>query len=297
MPRSLQHAALPAQVVLPALPLRRNIRHLSVKQLRVHHVPHNRRHATAAQHTQRHNFVPPLLHNHERNAKRVLAHVLHALEPHADRVGRHALHLSVLVVLVAAPERRVAGGVVVLEEVRRSNRAGVRVAVLALECVQHERTRRQLVQRVRLLLLPRCLVLFLRSTNSRCRRPRSCCHHSHRETRKRVWMCVESTATVIVRRGHRGTVRHASAHTEQRPQPAVQKQRGEEKRMTPRAGNTFTHGGHRAAVLPFQHGTQANVPPSPKSIHAERCANTCVCWKSRKRSTGRHIRTARGKAG
>ncbi|ESS61675.1 hypothetical protein TCDM_10710 [Trypanosoma cruzi Dm28c] len=93
-----------------------------------------------------------------------------------------------------------------------------------------------------------------------------CCNHSHRETRKSVWMCAESTATVIVRGGHRGTIRHASSHTEQRPKPAVQKQRGEEKRMTPRAGNTFTHGGHRAAALPFQHGMQANVPPSPRAF-------------------------------
>ncbi|ESS62633.1 hypothetical protein TCDM_09687 [Trypanosoma cruzi Dm28c] len=103
MPRSFQHASLPAQVVLPALPLRRNVRHLSVKQLRVHHAPHNRRHATAAEHPQRHNVVPPLLHNHERNAQRVLAHVLHAPQPPADQVGRHALHLVVLVVLVADP--------------------------------------------------------------------------------------------------------------------------------------------------------------------------------------------------
>ncbi|EKG02356.1 hypothetical protein TCSYLVIO_006619 [Trypanosoma cruzi] len=44
--------------------------------------------------------------------------------------------------------------------------------------------------------------------------------------------------------------------------------------MIPRAGNTLTHGGHRAAALPFQHGTQAHVPLSPKSIHAEHCANT-----------------------
>ncbi|KAF5219314.1 hypothetical protein ECC02_007740 [Trypanosoma cruzi] len=40
-------------------------------------------------------------------------------------------------------------------------------------------------------------------------------------------MCAESTATVIVGGGHRGTVRHASAHTEQRPHPAKQKQMGE----------------------------------------------------------------------
>ncbi|EKF98025.1 hypothetical protein TCSYLVIO_011087, partial [Trypanosoma cruzi] len=55
-----------------------------------------------------------------------------------------------------------------------------------------------------------------------------CCNHSHRETRKSVWMCAESTATVIVRGGHHGTVLHALAHTKQRPQPAEQKQRGEE---------------------------------------------------------------------
>ncbi|RNF03763.1 hypothetical protein TcG_11010 [Trypanosoma cruzi] len=46
--------------------------------------------------TQRHNVVLPLLHNHERSAQRVLAHVLHALQPHADQFGRHALHVVVL---------------------------------------------------------------------------------------------------------------------------------------------------------------------------------------------------------
>ncbi|ESS60884.1 hypothetical protein TCDM_11565 [Trypanosoma cruzi Dm28c] len=123
-----------------------------------------------------------------------------------------------------------------------------------------------------------------------------CRNHSHRETRKSVWMCAESTATVIVRGGHRGTVRHAPAHTEQRPKPAVQKQRGVG-RMTPRAGNTFTHGGHRAPALPFQHGTQANVPPSPKHSCRALCKYLfSVCWKSR-RSTGRHINTARRTAG
>ncbi|RNC32536.1 hypothetical protein TcCL_Unassigned04843, partial [Trypanosoma cruzi] len=106
----------------------RNVRHLlSVKQLRV---LHNRRHAPAAQHTQRHNVVPPILHNHERNAQRVLAHVLHALQPNADQVGRHALQL--LVLLLVAPKRRVAGGTAVLEEMRSSNRPSVRLTVLAV---------------------------------------------------------------------------------------------------------------------------------------------------------------------
>ncbi|EKF32244.1 hypothetical protein MOQ_003908 [Trypanosoma cruzi marinkellei] len=40
-------------------------------------------------------------------------------------------------------------------------------------------------------------------------------------------MCAESTATLIVRGDHRGTLRHVSAHTEQRPHPAEQKQREE----------------------------------------------------------------------
>ncbi|RNC34998.1 hypothetical protein TcCL_Unassigned02175, partial [Trypanosoma cruzi] len=60
---------------------------------------------------------------------------------------------------------------------------------------------RNRVQQVRP-LVPRRLVP-LRSTNSRCRRPRSCRTHSHRGTRKSVWMCAESTATVIIRGGHR----------------------------------------------------------------------------------------------
>ncbi|EKF26384.1 hypothetical protein MOQ_009925, partial [Trypanosoma cruzi marinkellei] len=52
---------------------------------------------------------------HERNAQRVLAHVLHALQPHADQAGSHALHLVALLVFVAAPQRRVTG-VAVLDE-------------------------------------------------------------------------------------------------------------------------------------------------------------------------------------
>ncbi|ESS60751.1 hypothetical protein TCDM_11702 [Trypanosoma cruzi Dm28c] len=57
--------------------------------------------------------------------------------------------------------------------------------------------------------------------------------------------------------------------------------------MTPRAGNTFTHGGHRAAVLPFQHEMQANVQLSPR----HHCRALCkylfsVCWKSRKKRRG-----------
>ncbi|RNF11551.1 hypothetical protein TcG_09198 [Trypanosoma cruzi] len=46
---------------------------------RVLHLSHNRRHAPAAQ---CHNVVPPLLPNHQRNAQRVPAHVLHVLQPH-----------------------------------------------------------------------------------------------------------------------------------------------------------------------------------------------------------------------
>ncbi|RNF07378.1 hypothetical protein TcG_10362 [Trypanosoma cruzi] len=114
----------------------------AVQQLRVIHFFHSLRHATATQHTQRHNVVPPLLPNHERNTQRILIHVL------------HALHVVLLLVFVAAPRSLAAGGIVVLEEVRRSNRAGVRVAVLALQLVQQERARRQLFQRVHFLLPP-----------------------------------------------------------------------------------------------------------------------------------------------
>ncbi|KAF5216517.1 hypothetical protein ECC02_010711 [Trypanosoma cruzi] len=56
-----------------------------------------------AQHTQRHDVVPPLLPNHERSTQLVLAHVLHALQPPADPPHRHALHLVVLIVLGADP--------------------------------------------------------------------------------------------------------------------------------------------------------------------------------------------------
>ncbi|KAF8289701.1 hypothetical protein TcBrA4_0139460 [Trypanosoma cruzi] len=70
---------------------------------------------------QRHNVVPPLLPMMSATPNAYLRTCSMRWKP-ADQVGRHELHLVVLVVLVAAPERRVAGGVVVLEEVRRSNR-------------------------------------------------------------------------------------------------------------------------------------------------------------------------------
>ncbi|RNC52507.1 hypothetical protein TcCL_ESM10248 [Trypanosoma cruzi] len=92
----------------------------AVQQLRVIHFFHSLRHATATQ----------------------LTHVL------------HALHVVLLLVFVAAPQSLAAGGIAVLEEVRRSNRAGVRVSVLALQLVQQERARRQLFQRVNFLLPP-----------------------------------------------------------------------------------------------------------------------------------------------
>ncbi|KAF5215004.1 hypothetical protein ECC02_012344 [Trypanosoma cruzi] len=56
-----------------------------------------------AQHTQRHNVVPPLFANDERSTQRVLAHVSHALQPHADQPHRHAPHLVVLVVGADTP--------------------------------------------------------------------------------------------------------------------------------------------------------------------------------------------------
>ncbi|EAN99563.1 hypothetical protein Tc00.1047053504081.370 [Trypanosoma cruzi] len=99
-----------------------------------------------------------------------------------------------------------------------------------------------------------------------------CRNHSHRETGKSVWMCAENTATVIFRVGHRGTVRHASSHTEQRMHPAVQKQ--EERRMTPRAGNTLTHGGASCSGVAISARDASQRPAVAKSIHAERCANT-----------------------
>ncbi|RNC40171.1 hypothetical protein TcCL_NonESM10375 [Trypanosoma cruzi] len=96
----------------------------SVKQLRVLHVPHNRRHAPAAQHPQRHSVVPPLLSNHERNTQRVQAHVLHALQPQADQVGRHELHLVVLRVLGADPHILSIHGLVLREAAERRHVCG-----------------------------------------------------------------------------------------------------------------------------------------------------------------------------
>ncbi|EKF28747.1 hypothetical protein MOQ_007495 [Trypanosoma cruzi marinkellei] len=179
-----------------------------------------------------------------------------------------------------APQCRTAGGVAVLEEVRRRNRASVRVAVLALQRIQQKRARRQLVQQVRP-LLPRRLVL--RITVCIFRRLFSCCIHSHRETRNSVCMCAESTVSVIIGRGHRGAVRHASAHTEQHPHTG--KQNRGERRMTPRAGNTAppTAGTH-ATASPSQHGTQANVTPSSKAFLRNTVQTfVCVCVLKRQK--------------
>ncbi|KAF5222735.1 hypothetical protein ECC02_004312 [Trypanosoma cruzi] len=92
------------------------------------------------------------------------------------------------------------------------------------------------------------------------------------------------------------------------------------KRMTPRAGNTLTHGGHRAGASVGLRRNAKSVPHASiqwhrnshrrhtrsslaisardatqrpavaKNILSEHCATTyvCVCW-SRKRSKGRHI--------
>ncbi|EKF38613.1 hypothetical protein MOQ_001176 [Trypanosoma cruzi marinkellei] len=153
------------------------------------------------------------------------------------------------------------------------------------------------------------------------------CNHSHRETAKSVWMCAESTATVIARERHRGAVRHASAHTEQRMHPAEQKHG--ERRMTPRAGNTLTHGGHRAAAstglrrnakgVPHAsiNGTVIPAADTQQTLHvstehaSQRPAVAkaflqstvqiliCVCagGAEEKRSTGRHINSAKGTVG
>ncbi|ESS61303.1 hypothetical protein TCDM_11119 [Trypanosoma cruzi Dm28c] len=124
-----------------------------------------------------------------------------------------------------------------------------------------------------------------------------CRNHSHRETRKSVWMCAESTATVIVRGGHRDTVRHASAQKEQRTHPAVQKQRGEENDPKSRQHlHTWRASCSRVAISARD---ASQRPAVAKNIHAERCANNyfLCAGKAGKRSTGRHIKTARGTAG
>ncbi|KAF5219052.1 hypothetical protein ECC02_007983 [Trypanosoma cruzi] len=73
-------------------------------------------------------------------------------------------------------------------------------------------------------------------------------------------MCAENTATVIARGGHRGTVRHSPAHTEQSTYSTVQIQREEH------CATTYV------------------------------CAR-CVLEEQKKRSTGRHINMAGGTAG
>ncbi|RNC51201.1 hypothetical protein TcCL_ESM11701 [Trypanosoma cruzi] len=85
-------------------------------------------------------------------------------------------------------------------------------------------------------------------------------------------MCAESTATVIVRGDHRGTVRQSSAHNEQRPQPEVQKQRREwpQEQATP---------SHTAGIVqPCCHFSTGRkpTPRCRQGITAEHCANTYV---------------------
>ncbi|RNC43306.1 hypothetical protein TcCL_NonESM07017 [Trypanosoma cruzi] len=77
-----------------------------------------------AQHTQRHNVVAPLLHNHERRVQRVLAHVLHTLRPHADQAGRHALHLVVLLLHEADPSSLSIHGLLLQEAAERCHMYG-----------------------------------------------------------------------------------------------------------------------------------------------------------------------------
>ncbi|GET86353.1 elongation factor-1 gamma [Leishmania tarentolae] len=154
--------ALPAQVVGDLLLLCQHVLDLfPLEQLRVHHLVHDLRHALATEHPEAHQLVRRILADDKRDTEGVLAHVLHALEPAAHKVGRHELLLVILVVLVARPEARVARRVVVLEEVRCRHRAGVGVAVLALVGVQHEAARRQRVKRVRFLLLLRRLLFVV----------------------------------------------------------------------------------------------------------------------------------------
>ncbi|EAN89448.1 hypothetical protein Tc00.1047053508869.10 [Trypanosoma cruzi] len=57
--------------------------------------------------------------------------------------------------------------------------------------------------------------------------------------------------------------------------------------MTPRAGNV-THGGHRAAASPFQHGTQANVPPSPRAFMQSTVHTLVFCVLEKREKEGKH---------
>ncbi|EKF32257.1 hypothetical protein MOQ_003897 [Trypanosoma cruzi marinkellei] len=239
----------------------------------------------------------------------------------------HCISL-VLLVVVAAPQRRVAGGVAVLEEVRRTNRAGARLAALALQRALHERTRRQLVQRVRPLLLPRRPVR-LRCTVGSCHGPLSCCNHSHRGTNGRVCGCVPRSQRLSSPEEAIVAPSVTRQYTPSNTRTRQSKNRGK-RIMTSRAGNTFTRGGHRAAASA---GTQQNAKSGPqasirwhrdshrrhtfsglamsardeiqrpavaKSIPAVHCANTYMFVHAggteEKRSTGMHIITAKGTA-
>ncbi|RNC38581.1 hypothetical protein TcCL_NonESM12159, partial [Trypanosoma cruzi] len=125
-----------------------------------------------------------------------------------------------------------------------------------------------------------------------------CRNHSHREKRKSVWMCAESTATVIFRGIQRGTVRHASAHTEQRTHTAKQKQGAERNDPKSRQRHTWRASCSRVII------TARDASPRPAVAKTSLQTTVqilifCVLEKRGKmrRSTGRHINRAIGTAG
>ncbi|RNC34668.1 hypothetical protein TcCL_Unassigned02520, partial [Trypanosoma cruzi] len=106
-----------------------------------------------------------------------------------------------------APPIRVAGGIAPLEEVRCSKPAGVRVAVIGLQRVQHRQGDKEVC----------------------------------------VWMCVPRTQRLSSPEEAIVAPSVTRHHTPSNARTRRGKNRGQ-RRMTPRAGSTFTHGGHRAAA-------------------------------------------------
>ncbi|RNC33636.1 hypothetical protein TcCL_Unassigned03649 [Trypanosoma cruzi] len=68
----------------------------------------------------------------------------------------------------------------------------------------------------------------------------------------------------------------------------------------PSNGTVIPTAGTHAVASPSRHGMQANVPPSPRAFlqsTVQSLISVCAGGAEKRRSTGRHISTARGTAG
>ncbi|RNC52662.1 hypothetical protein TcCL_ESM10078 [Trypanosoma cruzi] len=105
--------------------------------------------------------------------------------------------------------------------------------------------------------------VLLQSSSCHCRRPRSCCNHSHRETGKSVWMCADNAQRLSL--PEEAIVAPSVMRQDTPCDTRIRqcKNRGVRKRTT-RAGNTLTHGGHRAAASA---STQRNAKKASTRTH------------------------------